>query len=282
VEIAVFLRHGADKSMGVAFGPMSEVVHDSLRYLTASDIHDIAVFLKEGPERQAPAPESDATRRQLRNGLQLYLSNCAQCHQDNGSGIAGAVPNLAGNAALNAERPNDIIDAILTGLQGTGNYGRMPSFAGAFTDQQIADIVNYVRSSWVNKSPTDATPALVASLRAASHVGAGGSEAARDFDCPEIGSAIVPQAMATPAQVALLANSGGADLENQIMVLVSATRSAQPGISDTNLVNMLNAAYCPVVANISGLSAAEKRTRLMSFALQIEDIIAANPAPANP
>lgn len=279
-EIEDFLHTGANAGMGVAFGPMSEVVHDSLRYLDEADIHDIAVFLKEGPERAAPAPVSEATKRDLKRGRQIYLANCAQCHQDNGSGIAGAVPNLSGNAALQAERPNDIIVAVLGGLQGTGNYGQMPRFAGAFSDKDVADVVNYVRSSWANKSPTDATPALVASLRGQVNVGAAGTEAARSFDCPKVGTAIVPQAMATPAQVALLANSGGYEFENDINVMINQARANQPGISDMALFNMLTAAYCPVVANMSGLSDGEKRAKLGSFDVQLSEILASNPAPS--
>lgn len=39
-DIVKFLRTGADRPMGVAFGPMGEVVHDSLRYATGSDLHE--------------------------------------------------------------------------------------------------------------------------------------------------------------------------------------------------------------------------------------------------
>ena len=199
-DIVTFLRTGADKTLGVAFGPMGEVVHDSLRYLTDADVTSIAVFLKEGPDRKETGPAADATRATLHRGQVLYLQNCAQCHQDNGRGIPGAVPNLAGNAAVTADRPNDIAAAILNGLQ-RNSGAQMPSFAGALSDQGIADIANYIRVSWANKASPDTSPQLVAGVRAASPVGIAGSEAARDFDCPKVGTGTVPGALIGPADV---------------------------------------------------------------------------------
>ena len=72
-DIVRFLRTGADKSLGMAFGPMGEVVHDSLRYLNDGDVTAIAVFLKEGPDRKETGPTADATRATLKRGQMLYL-----------------------------------------------------------------------------------------------------------------------------------------------------------------------------------------------------------------
>jgi mono/diheme cytochrome c family protein len=45
----------------------------------------------------------------------------------------------------------------------------MPSFAAQLDDQQIADIANYVRSSWGNTAAQNATAAMAAKLRAKAH-----------------------------------------------------------------------------------------------------------------
>jgi mono/diheme cytochrome c family protein len=45
----------------------------------------------------------------------------------------------------------------------------MPSSAAQLNDQQIADIANYVRSSWGNTAPPNATAATVAELRGKSN-----------------------------------------------------------------------------------------------------------------
>ena len=274
-DIETFLHTGADRPMGVAFGPMAEVVHNSLRYATKDDIHAIAVYLKEGPDRTAAVVTGVATPTQLRQGRHLYLTNCAQCHQDNGRGIPGAVADLAGNAALAADQPNDVIVAVLQGLQGTGGYGRMPSFAGALTDANIADIVNYVRTAWKDKAPANATPQLVASARANSNVGAAGTEAARDFDCPQVGSGVLPGALATAAQANFLGSDDGAFLNQRVVEMVTQLRQQQPGISDAQLSNTMNAAFCPAVANRGDLSTGAKRAMLVRLNTLVQDQIAA-------
>ncbi len=277
-EIETFLHTGADRPMGVAFGPMAEVVHNSLRYATNADIHAVAVYLKEGPDRTAAVVTGVATPAQLRQGQHLFLTNCAECHQDNGRGIPGAVADLAGNAALAADQPNDVIVAVLQGLQGTGGYGRMPSFAGALTDANIADIVNYVRTAWKDKAPANATPQIVAGLRAASNVGAGGTEAARDFDCPQVGSGVLPGALATAAQANFLGGGDGAFLKQRIVEMVAQLRQQQPGISDAQLSDTMNAAFCPAVANRADLSTSAKRAMLVRLNTLVQDQIAAAPA----
>ena len=273
-DIVKFLHTGADQPMGVAFGPMVDVVHDSLRYATEPDLHAIAVYLKEGPDRTGPPTTNVASAADLREGQRLYLENCGQCHQDNGRGIPGAVANLAGNAVLAADRPTDLIVAILQGLQGTGGYGRMPAFAGALHDQSIADIANYVRTAWGDKAPANVTPEMVAALRARSNVGAAGSEAAQDFDCPKVGTAAVPGAMSSAAAANFLAAVGAASLDQRVRELVLQLHDQQPGISETQLVNMTNAAMCPAVAGMSNLSTDAKRAMLMRLSGEVEQQIA--------
>jgi mono/diheme cytochrome c family protein len=278
-DIVTFLHAGADRSLGVAFGPMSEVVHDSLRYATEDDLHAVATYLKEGPDRAEPPAGTGASPASLKRGQTLYLANCVGCHQDNGRGIPGAIPNLAGNAALAAEQPNDVIVAVLQGLQGTGTYGQMPRFAGAFSDQQVADLVNYVRTSWHDKAPANATPQLVASLRVQSTVGAAGTEAARDFDCPRVGSGEVPDALATAEQANFLAADDGAYLTQRVTELLSKLRQQQPKISDAQLASTLNAAFCPAVANRQDLSVTQKRTLLVRLDAELQKQIASAASP---
>ncbi len=171
-DIVTFLKTGVQKTGGVAFGPMAEVVHDSLRHVSRDDLRAIAVFLKAGPERTKGATAAVATGDQLAHGQRLYLDSCAKCHRADGKGFPGAVPNLAANAAVTSPQPDDSIDAMLAGLHSpTGTYGTMPGFAAALSDQDIADIANYLRTSWENDAPTNATPALVASLRAKTAAG---------------------------------------------------------------------------------------------------------------
>jgi mono/diheme cytochrome c family protein len=274
-QVVTFLKTGVTKDKGVVFGPMAEVVHDSLSHLTDADLTAIATYLKNAANRTEPPQPLLATRADIQHGQQLYMDNCEQCHQSKGVGIPGAVPNLAGNRAVQAAKPNDVILAVLRGIPADGHYGAMPSFAGALGDQDVADIVNYVRSGWGNQGPTDATPAIVASMRSVAGASLAGTQASRAFDCPLVGNAPVPGVLADPAQVAFLASAQGTDLSNKIDELIANIRKSQPGIGDAALTDAMNAAYCPIIAQQTGLSYGQKRARLALFNSQLQDRIAA-------
>jgi mono/diheme cytochrome c family protein len=97
----------------------------------------------------------------------LYADHCVGCHQARGMGIPGIFPPLAANGAVVAPEPSNILKVVLQGIPARNNYVPMPAFATILSDQQIADIANYVRTSWGNTAAPSATAALAASLRAA-------------------------------------------------------------------------------------------------------------------
>ena len=103
-------------------------------------------------------------------GAALFTTHCAVCHQATGEGVPGAFPPLKGNAAVDNPDPTLHIHTVLYGAQGVTigavKYpGAMPPFASQISDADIANIVNYERSSWGNQAkpvrPTD-----VAAVRA--------------------------------------------------------------------------------------------------------------------
>ena len=162
-----FLDRGFN-ARGVVFASMSDVVHASLAKLPVDDIHAIAFYLKHTPPRQnrpVDVQAGEAAQASIASGRALYASTCAPCHQTDGAGAPGAIPNLAGNDAIRAAVPTDAVMPILTGLKGQGDYGAMPGF-GALSDADIADIANYIRTAWNNAAPANATPASVRALRA--------------------------------------------------------------------------------------------------------------------
>jgi mono/diheme cytochrome c family protein len=65
-----------------------------------------------------------------------------------------------------AADPNDIIKVVDRGDSARSGFIAMPAFATQLTDQQVADIANYVRTSWGNKAPPNATATMVARMRA--------------------------------------------------------------------------------------------------------------------
>ena len=164
-EIAIYLKTGAAPGRSTALGPMALVVKNSTSTLSDADLLAMGVYLKDLPAdsslRQGK-PVPDKTREQ---GAKLYLEYCAGCHQAGGRGMLNVFPPLAGNGAVVAPDPADVLKVVLLGVPQQGKYVPMPPFAAVLSDEQIAQIANYVRSSWGNKASADVTPAAVARLR---------------------------------------------------------------------------------------------------------------------
>lgn len=95
-------------------------------------------------------------------GEAVYLSLCAGCHMPRGQGAIGAgkYPKLANNELLaGAAYP---IHLVVNGQHA------MPPLGGFLDDQQIADVVNYIRSNFGNDFIAEygkATPEEVAGAR---------------------------------------------------------------------------------------------------------------------
>jgi cytochrome c oxidase cbb3-type subunit 2 len=88
-------------------------------------------------------------------GKALFTANCAACHQASGEGLPGAFPPLKADAAVNDADPTAQLRAVLHGLQGAKVGGvvyssPMPPFGQTLSDADIANIVDYERSSWGN------------------------------------------------------------------------------------------------------------------------------------
>jgi len=92
----------------------------------------------------------------IQRGQDVYMTNCMSCHMINGQGVAGVYPPLAGEDSLMAD-VNLNIDIILKGQKGEvmvngQQYNTdMPS-QEYLSDEQIADVLNYVRNTWGNKA----------------------------------------------------------------------------------------------------------------------------------
>ena len=93
------------------------------------------------------------------SGESMYTHVCAGCHMPDGKGAVGAgfYPALAKNENLvSSGYP---VYVVLKGLNG------MPPVGGMMTDQQVADVVNYVRTHFGNEYKDPVTAADVAPYR---------------------------------------------------------------------------------------------------------------------
>ncbi|WP_267226161.1 c-type cytochrome [Dyella silvae] len=165
-ELAALLRAGRTDRSAV-FGGMTDVVEHSTQYMSDEDLAAIAHFLKSlPPAREETALTYDAATYTAlkggdvaKTGAQLYVDNCATCHRTDGHGYNQVYPALAGNPVLNGDNPASVIRLVLHG--GTMPTGRgaptqfsMPAFRDRLSDEQIAELLTFVRSSWGNKGST--------------------------------------------------------------------------------------------------------------------------------
>jgi mono/diheme cytochrome c family protein len=160
-DVVALLRDGISRR-GAVFGPMAQVVHDSLQYMTEADGRAMAVYLKSLAQGGAPEeplqvrPTEEQARRAYEEGAKLYDTHCKSCHQANGAGIPPPYPSLANNQAINMEFAVNPIRMVLFGgfPPSTRNNPRpygMPPFAYILNDQEVANVVTYMRQSWGNR-----------------------------------------------------------------------------------------------------------------------------------
>jgi mono/diheme cytochrome c family protein/glucose/arabinose dehydrogenase len=110
----------------------------------------------------AAAPLSAADQARFNAGEQLYTSLCAACHQPDGRGREKLAPSLVGSE-LALDPPGIPARILINGKEGA--IGLMPPLGAGLTDEQIADVLTYVRHAWGQTgSPVD--PATVSAVRA--------------------------------------------------------------------------------------------------------------------
>jgi mono/diheme cytochrome c family protein len=171
-EIGEVLQVGIS-GRGTTYGPMAEVVYNSLQYMTDEDTEAMAVYLKALPPRQSePPPPSSARLVQpavMETGRRVYEKQCGMCHGDEGKGHPPSFPPLADNQSITMSSPVNSIRMVLNGgyAPGTRKNPRphgMPPFAHILDDEQAAAVVTYIRVAW-NNTGTPVTPAQVNELR---------------------------------------------------------------------------------------------------------------------
>ncbi len=159
-DIVQFLKTGRNQH-GSAFGSMRDVINNSTPYLTDDDLNGIAVYLKSLPAntQQTPYVYDASTATALlkgsadATGAALYTSNCQSCHRATGAAAPPFVPPLAGNPTVVDADASSLINVVLNGsgplvVKGKPDAYRMPQFREQLGNQQIADIVTFIRNGW--------------------------------------------------------------------------------------------------------------------------------------
>jgi len=159
-DISDLLRTGVS-ARGAVYGPMAEVVYNSLQYMTDEDTRAMAVYLKslgqgrppEAPVSTIPTAESSLLTRL---GQSVYEAHCATCHGALGRGMPPDYPPLAGNQSIQMASAVNPIRIVLNGGYPPGTEGNpmpygMPPFAQSLSDDEVAAVVSFIRSSWGNR-----------------------------------------------------------------------------------------------------------------------------------
>jgi mono/diheme cytochrome c family protein len=151
---------------------MAEVVANSLQYLSSADMHAMAAYLQALPQTAGDAaPQAEAPASTMTAGQKLYEQHCAACHGSDGGGLAPAYPPLAGNRAVTMRESANMARIILQGGFAPGTAGNprpygMPPFAHVLNDDEVAQVMTYVRGSWGNRG-SEVTAAHVNRYRGA-------------------------------------------------------------------------------------------------------------------
>jgi mono/diheme cytochrome c family protein len=157
-QIVQFLKTGRN-AHAVVYGSMTEAFNNSTQFMQDDDLAAIARYLKSLPgdpqrdgtpwQYQAAATNPDAP------GAHTYATRCASCHGLDGKGQPDWMPPLAGATSALAKESASAINITLNGSQrvvaaGVPDAYRMPAFREQLTDQQIAEVLSYVRGTWGN------------------------------------------------------------------------------------------------------------------------------------
>lgn len=161
-QLVTYLKTGAAPGKGVALGPMQETIGRSLSHLPDADLQAMATYLNSTANSDTEAKEQAASTEVAAVGAGPYLNHCAFCHGVNGRSMSGTIPALAGNGAVQALGPENVVRVVLGGLESTHGLGPMPAVGVGMADQDIADVTNYVRTAWGNNAPANAAPGAVA------------------------------------------------------------------------------------------------------------------------
>jgi len=188
--IAFYLRNGWHELHGVSRGPMAEVT-GNLALLPDSDIRAIATYVASVIGE--PSPEHKQRGEQLTQsfgnggahittaaldenkasadlashpGAAIYGAACATCHESGKAQPFGGL-NFNLSTAVNSPNPQNIINVVMFGLPPADGQPSavMPAFGNTLNDQQMVDLLGYLRERFSDQPAWTGLTDLVAKTR---------------------------------------------------------------------------------------------------------------------
>src|SRR5436190_4602943 len=170
-----YLRNGWQEAHGAVRGPMAPVI-DNLGVLSDADVRAMASYLagvigEPTPQRRqngeallartrvhgaggAPVSGDSTTIAggHEAGGAMIYASACAPCHESGRPLPFGGV-DLALSTAPQGPNPHNLINVVLAGIPPAAGERSpiMPSFASVLTDEQLVELIGYVRARFSDK-----------------------------------------------------------------------------------------------------------------------------------
>jgi mono/diheme cytochrome c family protein len=115
-----------------------------------------------GASEPAARPLTAAEQARFAEGQQQYAGLCASCHQARGTGLAGVAKSLVGSPWVLGP-PVRLVRIVMHGKEG---QMLMPPVGGSMTDDQMANVLTYIRRAWGNAA-SPVSPAEVSEVRGA-------------------------------------------------------------------------------------------------------------------
>jgi mono/diheme cytochrome c family protein len=168
-------KHKPDKPDGypmlplVMLGLICTAVFFGSVYMVHYSIRFDPLVVNEQAKREKPGAVAVAAVTPAMLGKKVYTT-CAACHMANGQGVAGINPPLAGSEWVVGSEER-LIRIVLHGLKGPitvagKEYNSVMAPLGTvLKDDQIANVLSYIRQEWGNSAP-EVKPETVARVRA--------------------------------------------------------------------------------------------------------------------
>ncbi len=136
----------------------------------------VLMSFQTAPKKQTPAKPTvtkpapvNTMKAVMDRGKTVYLQQCLACHQANGGGVPSLNAPLDKAKAVVGKDKEKLIRIVLQGMKGVDiddePYNNVMAPHPELTDQQISDVLTYVRNNWNNKASA-VTPAEVKAARA--------------------------------------------------------------------------------------------------------------------
>jgi mono/diheme cytochrome c family protein len=173
-QLVSYLETGLSNDHGAAAGPMRPVT-DHLAHVTKTDVAAIATYLlsiqkaRNLVDNTPVAPSTPDLAHRITDGRAIFYGACGACH-DAASPmmVYEKRPALALSTALNGPSANDAVLTVLQGLPWPATPRAttyMPPFAEVLDDQEVADVVTYLRVVEARQTPWSDVQKTVATLR---------------------------------------------------------------------------------------------------------------------